>query len=170
MTIKNIRLRIQKHKRWEFRPSYIFDIPVYVYIAYLSLKAKSIGFFSNVNPCMILSGAIGYGKHEDLDKFDAKLLPKTIVIKEGQKSEYVEQKMKENNIQYPCIAKPILGRTWRDVEKIYTITQLKKYMERLHEDILIQEFIDYPLEFWIFYYRMPEEENGHRQREGSVHI
>jgi len=31
----------------------------------------------------------------------------------------------------------------------------------MHENILIQEFLTEPLEFGIFYYRMPSEENGH---------
>jgi hypothetical protein len=31
----------------------------------------------------------------------------------------------------------------------------------MQEEYVIQEFIDYPLEFGILYYRMPGEENGH---------
>jgi hypothetical protein len=34
-------------------------------------------------------------------------------------------------------------------------------MKRTKEDFLIQEFIDYPLEFGITYYRMPGEQKGH---------
>lgn len=158
---KKIRLRLQKYKRWEFRPGYIFDIPVYIYFLYLAIRARHLWFFSNVNPWMILSGFSWYGKHEDIDKFEAKLLPISSLITDGHDSDYVENLMKENNIQYPCIAKPTLGRTGRDVEKIHTTKELKTYLNRVHEDILIQEFIDYPLEFGIFYYRIPGEENGH---------
>lgn len=158
---KYIRLWIQKYTRREFWPGYIFDIPVYVYFLYLASRAKHLGFFSNVNPGMMLSGFAGYSKYEDIDKFEAKLLPKSILIIEGHDSEYSEQQMKQNNIQYPCIAKPTLGRTGRDVKKIYTSKQLKIYLKRIHEDILIQEFIDDPLEFGIFYYRIPGEEQGH---------
>lgn len=159
--IKNIQLRIQKYRRREFWPGYIFDIPVYIYIAYLAIKAKHLGFFSNVNPGMILSGAVGYNKYDDVNKFDAKIFPKTILIEKEMDSTYSEQKMKENNIQYPCIAKPTLGRTGRDVEKIHTIKELNIYLKHMHEDILIQEFIEDPLEFWIFYYRIPGEKKGH---------
>ncbi len=158
---KNIYTRIQKYTRREFRPGYIFDIPVYLYFLYLALRARHIGFFSNINPSMMLSWFAGYGKHEDIDKFDEKLLPISIYIKKWHDSEYIEQYMKKKNIQYPCIAKPTLGRTGRDVKKIHTTKQLKTYLNHVHEDILIQEFIDYPLEFWIFYYRMPGENQGH---------
>ncbi|EKD25222.1 MAG: hypothetical protein ACD_80C00102G0014 [uncultured bacterium (gcode 4)] len=158
---KNIRLWIQKYRRWEFWPGYLFDIPVYIYCTYLVIKAGHIGFFSNINPSMILSGFAGYSKYDDIDKFEPRLLPISILITEGHESEYSEQQMKENNIHYPCIAKPTLGRTGRDVKKIHNSKQLKTYLKRIHEDILIQEFIDYPLEFGIFYYRIPGEEEGH---------
>lgn len=156
--IKNIRLWIQKHRRREFWPGYIFDIPVYIYFLYLATRARHLGFFSNVNPGMMLSGFAGYSKYEDINKFEARLLPTTILITQGQDSEYSEKKMKENNIHYPCIAKPTLGRTGRDVKKIHNPKQLKTYLKRIHEDIVIQEFINDPLEFWIFYYRIPGEE------------
>jgi len=78
--IKIIRLWLQKYRRREFLPGYIFDIPVYIYGIYLIIKARHIGFFSNINPGMILSGFAGYSKYNDIDKFDAKLLPTTILI------------------------------------------------------------------------------------------
>lgn len=142
-----MRLRLQKYSRWEFWPGYIFDIPVWIYVSHLVIRAKHMGFFSNINPGMTLSGFAGYGKHEDIDKFDAKYLPTTLFIKEGNDSEYIEQEMKKNQIKYPCIAKPTFGRTGRDVKKIHNSKQLKTYLKRVREDILIQEFIDYPTEF-----------------------
>lgn len=158
---KYIRLWIQKYRRREFWPGYIFDIPVYIYFLYLAIRAKHLWFFSNVNPWMILSGFAWYSKYEDIDKFDKKLLPISILITNGYDSIYCEQQMKKNGIHYPCIAKPTLGRTGRDVKKIHNTKQLKTYLKRVHEDILIQEFIEDPCEFWVFYYRIPGEENGH---------
>ena len=159
--MKNIRLRLQKYRRREFRPGYIFDIPVYIYVAYLVIKARHIGFFSNINPGMMLSGFAGYSKYDDIDKFEQKYLPISILITEGKDIKYCEQEMKKNTIIYPCIAKPTLGRTGRDVKKIHNTKQLKTYLKRVHEDILIQEYINDPLEFGIFYYRIPSEQNGH---------
>lgn len=159
--LENIHLRIQKYSRWEFRPGYIFDIPVYAYFLYLAGKARHLGFFSNVNPWMTLSGFAGHGKHEDLDKFDQELLPISIHVIAGTPYDQVEKMMKQKKIIYPCIAKPTLWRTWRDVKKIYNTAQLKSYLKRMHEDLLIQEFIDYPLEFGIFYFRIPGEKRWH---------
>lgn len=158
---KKIHLRIQKYRRWEFWPGYIFDIPVYIYLIYVIIKARHVGFFSNVNPSMILSGATWYSKYDDVEKFDEDVFPKTILVKEWNDTTYTETKMKEKNIHYPCIAKPTLGRTGRDVKKIHNQHQLKNYVEHMHEDILIQEYIDDPLEFGIFYYRIPWENAWH---------
>lgn len=163
--VKYIHLRIQKYRRWEFWPAYIFDIPVYIYVIYLVIKAKHIGFFSNINPAMRLSGFTWYSKFDDIDKFEAKLLPTTILISQGHDSRYCEEKMKQHKIHYPCIAKPTLGRTGRDVKKIRNNEELKTYLNHMDEDILIQEFIDYPLEFWIFYYRIPGEDIDHTNDE-----
>ena len=65
--------------------------------------------------------------------------------------------MQEANIHYPCIAKPDFGRTGRDVKKIHNQEDLEDYCKYMHENIVIQEFIDYPLEYGVFWYRMPEE-------------
>ncbi|MEI6119391.1 MAG: hypothetical protein WCP92_09735 [bacterium] len=79
--IKHIQRRIQKYKRWEFWPSYIFDIPVYIYWAFLAIKAGHPLFFSNINPGMLFSGFAGYGKYDEIIKFDPALRPKTILIR-----------------------------------------------------------------------------------------
>ena len=57
--------------------------------------------------------------------------------------------------------KPNMGRTARDIVKIHDDEQLRKHLESMKEEYVIQEFIDYPLEFGILYYRMPGEEKGH---------
>lgn len=158
---KYIRLWIEKYRRWEFLPGYIFEIPVYIYCAYLVIKAGHLGFFSNINPGMMLSWFAGYSKYDDMDKFDPKLLPISILIQQGKDIDYCEQEMKKQHINFPCIAKPTLGRTGRDVKKIHNTKQLKAYLKHMDEDILIQEFISDPLEFGIFYYRIPGEEKGY---------
>lgn len=69
--------------------------------------------------------------------------------------------MKIAKLTYPCIAKPDLGRTGRDILKVHSDKELQHYLSTIQEDFLVQEFIDYPLEYGIFYYRMPDETMGH---------
>ncbi|MCX6824299.1 MAG: hypothetical protein NT085_04180 [candidate division SR1 bacterium] len=159
--MKNIVRRIQKYKRWEFWPSYIFDIPVYIYWILLGIKAGHILFFSNINPGMLFSGFSGYGKYDEIIKFDPALRPKTILIKIGDSFEKIKKEIDNENIKYPAIMKPNMGRTARDISKIYTDEGLRKHLTTMKEEYVIQEFIDDPLEFGILYYRIPGEAKGH---------
>lgn len=156
-----ISLFFKKYQRREFRPGYIFDIPLYFYRLYLSLRARSLVFFSNINPGMTLSGFAGHGKYKDLKKFDAHLIPKTIFCTPKDKQENIKKNMNIKGIHFPCIAKPDLGRMGRDITKLHNETDLKNYLAAIDENFLIQEFIDYPIEFGIFYYRIPGEREGH---------
>ncbi len=45
--------------------------------------------------------------------------------------------------------------------KIENIEQFKKYHAAMHVDYLLQDFIDYPLEVSVFYYRYPHQASGH---------
>lgn len=159
--IRDISLFFQKHYRWEFLPSYIFDIPIYIYRMYLSIKSWSLMFFSNINPWMFFSWMAWYGKFDWLKRFDANLVPKTIFFSPDVSIQKIDEKLREQNIDYPFIAKPDLWSTWRDVKKIRDTVEMRLYLENIKEDFLIQEFIDYPLEFWVFYYRLPCEERWH---------
>jgi len=159
--IKKRKRRIQKYVRREFRPGYVFDIPIYVYWFFLALKSGHFLFFSNINPGMIFSGFAGYGKYTDIIRFDLELRPQTILVKVGDHLEQIKQEIEKNQITYPFVMKPDMGRTARDIVKIFNEEQLQKHLASMHEDYVIQEFIDYPLEYGILYYRMPNEENGH---------
>ena len=96
---------------------------------------------------MMFSGFAGYGKYDEIMRFDPELVPKTILIKVGDTFEQVKNKIQEVEIPYPIILKPNLGRTARDISKIYNENQLRKKLVSMKEDYVIQEFITYPLEF-----------------------
>lgn len=159
--IEKLRRWIQKYSRREFRPWYIFDIPVYFYRLYLSCRSGSLVFFSNINPGMLFSGFAGYGKYDEISKFDAELIPKTILVKIGDSFENVKKGIDVVGIPYPLVMKPNMWRTARDIVKIYNDKQLEKHLLSMKEEYVIQEFINYPLEFGVMYYRMPGEEKGH---------
>ena len=104
--IKKIQRWIQKYSRWEFWPGYIFDIPVYFYRLYLACRSGSLVFFSNINPGMLFSGFAGYGKYDEISKFDAELIPKTILVKMGDSFEKIKKKIDALVIPYPLVMKP----------------------------------------------------------------
>jgi len=159
--IYKIKTYFEKYSKWEFRPWNISDIPVYIYFTYLAIKAKSLLFFSNINPCMRFSGFAWTSKYEDLKPFKEEIIPQTIFIPYWESLNDILGKIKTKGLQYPLIAKPDMWRTWRDIMKLNSENDLQRYLTQIKENFLIQEFIDYPLEFWIFYYRFPDQELGH---------
>lgn len=157
----NIKIFFQKYSKWEFRPSSVSDIPVYIYYLYLALKSWSLFFFSNINPCMQFSGFCWTSKYKDIKKFNKNMIPQTILIKHWKTLIDTLNEIKKSSMKYPLIAKPDLGRGWRDIIKLNNKNDVKSYLSYIKEDFLIQEFIDYPMEFGIFYYRFPNKKFWH---------
>lgn len=152
-------MKLQKWLNWEFWPWWFFYIPMYVYGFWLSVKAGALTFFVAANPKMKFGGMFGTSKYDILVNFDLRLIPKTILIgpKEGSS---LQQKLEKASISYPLIAKPDIGERGKGVQLIKTERDLLSYLKGSNEHIIIQEYIDYPIELGIMYIRMPDEENG----------
>ena len=71
---------LKKAIKYEFWPFWLFYIPVGFYGLILSLRARSITFFTTVNPCMEYSGGLEYSKMEYFQLLPDELLPKTALI------------------------------------------------------------------------------------------
>jgi len=75
------------------------------------------------------------------------LRPKTLLVKVGDTFEHTKQEIEKESIPYPLVMKPNMGRTARDIVKIYDNEGLRNHLVSMKEEYVIQEFIDYPLEF-----------------------
>ncbi|MEO8766398.1 MAG: hypothetical protein ABI416_19015, partial [Ginsengibacter sp.] len=72
-----------------------------------------------------------------------------------------------NKFSFPLIGKPDIGGRGRGVKKLVTIDDVIEYAQNSTVDFLIQEFVPFENEVGIFYYRYPNERNGHIS--GIVH-
>ena len=117
-------------------------------------------YFSTTNPGMKYGGVIGESKISVLDKINPIYLPKTTFIENGTALIDIIYKLNEKGISYPLIVKPNFGERGKGVEKIENEETLKTYFQKAQEDIIIQEFINYPIELGILYYRYPNEDKG----------
>ena len=52
------------------------------------------------------------------------------------------------------------GRMGFMFRRIHSDTELIQYHENIKVDYLLQEFVHYPLEVSVFYYRFPNEKHG----------
>jgi hypothetical protein len=63
-------------------------------------------------------------------------------------------------MHYPLIGKPDIGGRGRGVKLLMNVRDVLHYSQNALMDYHIQEYIGYPLEVGIFYYRYPDAEKG----------
>jgi len=151
---------LRKFTEWEYWPSYMFYIPNLPYAIYLAIKAKNFTLYSVVNPAIKSSGNGTESKFETLKLVPNNFKPNTIFVKINSDFDTVIRELHKQGIDYPIIAKPDIGFRGMLVEKIYSDTALKKYLNSYPLNIILQEFIDLPNECGIFYHRLPNEKEG----------
>lgn len=151
---------IIKLKSWEYWPFGIIQLPVILYYAWLSLRARSLIFFSASNPGITMGGMFGESKYEVLQKVPPCYTPKTILISLPASVEETWQAIHHEGFQLPVIFKPDLGERGFMVSKIETKEDLEDYLALAKSDFLIQELVDLPLEFGVFYTRFPYQPEG----------
>jgi len=153
-----INRKISKLFKWEYWPIYMFYIPNIPFAIYHAFLAKNIVFYTAVNPSIPNSGIGAESKYDILQLFNSTLIPKTILHK--QDIENTLLLLKENKFCYPLIAKPNIGFRGLLVEKIDSQKELIDYLNKYPIEIMLQEFINFPNECGIFYYRHPNSKKG----------
>lgn len=149
-----------KLKSWEYWPFGIVQAPLFIYWLWLSLKARSLVFFSASNPGILMGGMFGESKFEVLEKVPSSHRPRTLRGHESNSVKEISDQIRTAGLQYPLIFKPDLGERGRLVKKIRSEEDIAAYLQLIKGDFLIQEFVDLPLEFGVFYVRYPDEPAG----------
>ena len=107
-----------------------------------------------------MGGMFGESKYDVLKKIPEQYIPKTILIEAKSSRQEVLRALSENGFQLPVIFKPDLGERGFMVKKIESESEIDMYIAKLPFSFIIQEFVDLPLEFGVFYTRFPQEEKG----------
>ncbi len=152
---------VRKITNWEYWPSSMLYIPNLPYAFYLACKARSLTFFTAVNPSIKSSGNGAESKYITLQLIPEKYRPKSILIKPTTDFSEVLNKINSINLNYPLIVKPDIGFRGLLVKKIISPEELKIYLKKHAIDIIIQEFISLKNECGLFYYRLPKKKKGH---------
>lgn len=145
---------------WESWPFYVIYAPLGVVWLYYAWKSKAFWFFSNVNPTLEFSGFEGEPKKEMYDQLPLHLYPETIHIKAGTDLKNVLQVLAKSNIKYPFVVKPEIGMQGILFRKIVQVKELSRYHHHIPVDYIIQEYVDLPMEFSVFYIRYPSQPKG----------
>lgn len=150
---------IIKLRNWEYWPMWILYVPVFFQHLWLSVKAKSLFFFLKTNPGIngfILSDS----KYETLQLVPDNYLPKTFFVNVNPGRDEVVKAIHAEGFQYPLVLKPDIGYRGLLVHKIDNEDELQKKLQRIKVNHIIQEYVDYPVEVGVFYYRYPNQKTG----------
>lgn len=107
-----------------------------------------------------MGGMFGESKYEVLKQVPPQYIPITGFVPVPNTKEEVVKILQQKGLKLPVIFKPDLGERGFMVKKIVTETDIDHYLLRMKHNFLIQELIDLPLEFGIFYLRFPNESRG----------
>lgn len=145
---------------WEYWPFALLYTPVFFYWFWLSIKARSLLFFSTSNPTIRNSGFLMESKKEIYDLLPPQTYPTTVFVPLGQSFLWVEHLVAEAHLVFPLIVKPDIGLRGIGVTLVHNKVELNLYHQQSKVDYLVQAYVTYPNEVGIFYFRMPDEEEG----------
>ncbi len=103
---------------------------------------------------------MGESKFDVLELVPEEVKPKTILVKHPSTTEQVIKTIQETNLNFPLIFKPDMGERGWMVRKIKTEADVAQYIDEIKIDFIIQELVNLPLEFGVYYLRFPKEKNG----------
>ncbi|MBS1557296.1 MAG: hypothetical protein JST69_01110 [Bacteroidetes bacterium] len=145
---------------WEYWPFGIIHIPLGLMWLWYSLRERSFFYFSASNPGILSGGMMGESKYEVLSLIADTLKPKTILIKLPVSAAALETQLQEAGLTYPLIFKPDLGERGWMVRKINNPGEAQQYLSEIKIPFIVQQWINLPLEFGVYYVRFPNEEKG----------
>lgn len=154
---KKIVFRITHWETWNWFVKYIPMIPHWVLYC---IRSRSLWFFTASNPTLTFGGFEGENKKEMYDALPLGTYPKSVFVNPGTSFSDVERAFRSGNLRFPCAVKPDVGQMGIMFRKIHSLSELQRYHQVMEVDYIIQEFIDYPLEVSVFYYRFPNEAKG----------
>lgn len=151
---------IKKIKNWEQWPFKILYAPIAPAWVWYMIRSRAVWFFTPSNPKLTFGGLDGEPKKEMHDLLPPELCPAFFNVKPSDGFSAIKEKMKNTGITYPLIVKPEVGGQGILFRKIENEEHLKEYHSKIPVEYFIQEFIEYPMEVSLFYYRYPNEKKG----------
>src|SRR5690606_11813417 len=151
---------IVRLKSWEYWPFGIIQLPFFLYWLWLSFKARSLLFFSASNPRIPTGGMFGESKFEILRSIPPSVAAKSALMPASSTRADVLARIRELELTLPVIFKPDIGERGWMVRRICTEQDIDNYLSAIRTSFIIQELIDLPFEFGVFYRRYPNEPSG----------
>lgn len=101
---------------------------------------------------MNFGGAFLSSKHHYLKSVPKKWKPRSMRIDQTIDLALLKTKINRDSFQYPLILKPDMGERGKNVEIINDFTEIESYLKKVGQPILIQEYINFPIELGILFF------------------
>ena len=152
--------------RWEFWPPWFFYPPVVLYVLWLALRHRSLTLFTAANPAIPAGGFVGESKAEilaqikDADDYVARFTVLEPHPDVSHRVGLVQAFMTTQGLSYPIVLKPDVGERGLDVAVLHDEASVSAYVTQHPGRTVVQAYAP-GLEFGVFYYRFPDERDGH---------
>lgn len=150
-------IKLLNWEYWSFGMVYTWIYPVWFYYC---LRARSFFFFSASNPSIKNGGFLNESKKDIHAIMPPHLYPPTIHFDVGSEAKDVVDTLQQRGFSYPLVGKPDIGGRGRGVKVLDSDAAVAEYVKMSAVDFHVQQFVPYPKEAGIFYYRYPGEARG----------
>lgn len=156
--------RISKIWRWEFWPVWLVYLPMVPYVLYLAVRYRGIMTPTVTDPGIKpYGGIVGESKIEILKQLPAEYVLAAQIIAQGEIDERLNQLdavLARESWRFPLIIKPDFGGRGASVRLVRDREQARRALA-VDVPMMVQAFHPGPGELGVFYYRMPEDDQGH---------
>lgn len=157
---------VERWRRWEFWPAWLFYLPVAGQILRLMIRHRSVMLPTAANPGILTGGLVGESKYETLrelrERFPEFTAP-TWRLEPGNalaRLRRLQELLEHREVALPLVLKPDLGQRGLGVRVIRSLDDAHRYVLRTDAALVVQPFIAGPREAGVFYCRFPDEARG----------
>jgi hypothetical protein len=158
--MQRIRISLERARRWEFWPSWLYYGPIVLWILWLGIKHRSPMAFTAANPALEAGGMVGEKKHQalaPLQKNAPDLAATFVLIRATDDLTRIQLALQFAQVQgMPLVLKPDVGQRGRGVFVARSEAEIRDYLTRFKGDVIAQRYVDGE-EFGVFVARAPNE-------------
>ncbi|MDO9451324.1 MAG: hypothetical protein Q7J29_00530 [Stagnimonas sp.] len=156
---ERLSISLERARRWEFWPAWLYYIPIVAWILWLGLKHRSPTAFTAANPALDAGGVVGERKHQALAPLQENapdLVADFILLQAGTSPQRVAEALGfAARVGLPLVLKPDIGQRGRGVFIARDAEAVHDYLHRFEGAVIAQRYIGGE-EFGVFIARAPD--------------
>lgn len=155
---ERLSIRLERARRWEFWPAWLYYLPIIVWILLLGLRHRSPTAFTAANPALDNGGVVGERKHQALEPLQQNapdLCAEFVLLPAGSLEPRVSAALQfAGTVGLPMVLKPDIGQRGRGVFIARDAAGVREYLQRFEGAVIAQRYIE-GAEFGVFIARAP---------------